>query len=177
MNDPHLLSPVTIGKVTLKNRISSPDASLHLLQGPETFPADGYRAWVIQMAKSCAYLVMSPWSNPTQRTIGMAIVTYDPKDYHEIIQCAWEKYPDFHSIVNATTTEVTEKTVCYTDENGVSHTLEADSVVICGGMKAQRDEALAFYGAVPRFFMTGDCEKVANLQAGNRSAMGKVAQL
>ena len=30
---PHLLSPVTIGKVTLKNRISSPDASLHLLQG------------------------------------------------------------------------------------------------------------------------------------------------
>ena len=69
---PHLLSPVTIGKVTLKNRISSPDASLHLLQGPETFPADGYRAWVIQMAKSCAYLVMSPWSNPTQRTIGMA---------------------------------------------------------------------------------------------------------
>ena len=72
MNYPHLLSPVTIGKVTLKNRISSPDASLHLLQGPETFPADGYRAWVIQMAKSCAYLVMSPWSNPTQRTIGMA---------------------------------------------------------------------------------------------------------
>ena len=109
--------------------------------------------------------------------ITMAIVTYDPKDYHEIIKCAWEKYPDFHSIVNATTTEVTEKTVCYTDEKGVSHTLEADSVVICGGMKAQRDEALAFYGAAPRFFMTGDCEKVANLQAGNRSAMGKVAQL
>lgn len=68
----HLLSPVTIGNVTLKNRISAPDASLHLLQGPETFPADGYRAWVIQMAKSCAYMVMSPWSNPTQRTIGMA---------------------------------------------------------------------------------------------------------
>ena len=68
----HLLSPLPVGNVTLKNRISSPDASLHLLQGPETFPADGYRAWVIQMAKSCAYMVMSPWSNPTQRTIGMA---------------------------------------------------------------------------------------------------------
>lgn len=51
------------------------------------------------------------------------------------------------------------------------------TAVICGGMKAQRDEALAFYGAAPRFFMTGDCEKVANLQAGNRSAMGKVTQL
>ena len=109
--------------------------------------------------------------------ITMAIITYDPKDYHEIIKCAWEKYPEFHSIVNANTTEVTEKTVSYTDENGISHTLEADSVVICGGMKAQRDAALQFYGAASRFFMTGDCEKVANLQVGNRSAMGKVAQL
>lgn len=46
-------------------------------------------------------------------------------------------------------------------------------MVICGGMKAQRDEALAFYGAAPRFFMTGDCEKVANLQAGNRLGHGQ----
>ena len=109
--------------------------------------------------------------------ITMAIVTYDPVDHHEIIRCAWEKYPNFHSIVNATTTAVSEQSVTYTDEEGASHTLEADSVVICGGMKAQRDQALAFFGATPRFFMTGDCEKVANLQVGNRSAMGKVAQI
>lgn len=109
--------------------------------------------------------------------ITMAIVTYDPEDHHEIIKCAWEKYPNFRGIVHASTTAVTPTSVTYLDQDGVSHRLEADSVVICGGMKAQRDEALAFYGAAPRFFMTGDCEKVANLQAGNRSAMGKVAQL
>ncbi len=109
--------------------------------------------------------------------ITMAIVTYDPEDHHEIIKCAWEKYQSFHGIVHASTTAVTPTSVTYLDQDGVSHRLEADSVVICGGMKAQRDEALAFYGAAPRFFMTGDCEKVANLQAGNRSAMGKVAQL
>lgn len=109
--------------------------------------------------------------------ITMAIVTYDPEDYHEIIQCAWEKYPNFHSVVDATTTEVTSNSVTYRDKEGNLHTLEADSVVICGGMKAQRDQALRFYGSAPRFYMTGDCEKVANLQAGNRSAMGKVAQL
>lgn len=109
--------------------------------------------------------------------ITMAIVTYDPEDYHEIIKCAWERYPNFHGIVHATATAATPTSVTYLDQDGVSHRLEADSVVICGGMKAQRDEALAFYGAAPRFFMTGDCEKVANLQAGNRSAMGKVAQL
>ena len=107
----------------------------------------------------------------------MAIVTYDPEDHHEIIKCAWEKYPNFRGIVHASTTAVTPTSVTYLDQDGVSHRLEADSVVICGGMKAQRDEALAFYGSAPRFFMTGDCEKVANLQAGNRSAMGKVAQL
>jgi hypothetical protein len=50
-------------------------------------------------------------------------------------------------------------------------------VVICGGMQSQREEALSFFGTADRFFITGDCEKVANLQAGNRSAMGKVAQL
>lgn len=50
-------------------------------------------------------------------------------------------------------------------------------MVICGGMNSLRDEALQFFGSADRFFMTGDCEKVANLQAGNRSAMGKVAQL
>ena len=109
--------------------------------------------------------------------ITMAIVTYDPEDHHEIIKCAWEKYPNFCGIVHASTTAVTPTSVTYLDQDGVSHRLEADSVVICGGMKAQRDEALAFYGSAPRFFMTGDCEKVANLQAGNRSAMGKVAQL
>lgn len=109
--------------------------------------------------------------------ITMAIVTYDPEDHHEIIKCAWEKYPNFRGIVHASTTAVTPTSVTYLDQDGVSHRLEADSVVICGGMKAQQDEALAFYGSAPRFFMTGDCEKVANLQAGNRSAMGKVAQL
>lgn len=109
--------------------------------------------------------------------ITMAIVTYDPVDHHEIIKCAWEKYPSFHAVVNATTTAVTPTSVTYTDESGASHTIEADSVVICGGMNSQREQALAFYGTADRFFLTGDCEKVANLQAGNRSAMGKVAQL
>ena len=109
--------------------------------------------------------------------ITMAIVTYDPNDHHEIIKCAWEKYPQFHSIVEANTVDVTPTSVTYTDKQGSIHTLTADSVVICGGMNSQRDEALQFYGCTDRFFMTGDCEKVANLQVGNRSAMGKVAQL
>ena len=110
-------------------------------------------------------------------SITMASCTYDPVDFHQIMKPAWAKYPGFKSITRASTTEVTENSVTYTDRYGATKTIEADSVVICGGMKSLRDEAIAFYGAAPRFFMTGDCEKVANLQVGNRSAMGKVAQI
>lgn len=110
-------------------------------------------------------------------SITMAIVEFDPVDLHEIHKPAWAKYPNFHGITNATTQTLTANSVTYLDAEGKEHTLTADSVVICGGMKARRDEALRFYGSAPRFLMTGDCEKVANLQVGNRSAMGKVAML
>ncbi len=109
--------------------------------------------------------------------ITMAIVTYDPIDKHEIIKCAWEKYDNFHSVVNATTTSVTPKSVTYNDLEGREMTIEADTVIICGGMNSCSDEALKFFGSAPKFFMSGDCEKVANLQNGNRSAMGKVYQI
>lgn len=110
-------------------------------------------------------------------SITMAIVTYDPVDKHEVIKCAWEKYDSFHAVVDVTTTGVTPKSVTYKRKDGTEAMLEADTVIICGGMNSCVDEALKFYGTAPKFFMTGDCEKVANLQAGNRSAMGKVYQI
>lgn len=109
-------------------------------------------------------------------SITMAIIDFD-ENGREIIRAAWEKYPRFHSVVNATTTEVTAGSVSYTDENGVSHTIEADTVVICGGMEPRHAEANAFFGSAERFAIAGDCEKVANLQVGNRAAMGRVVQI
>lgn len=109
-------------------------------------------------------------------SITMASVDYD--DFGgEIMHAAWESYPGFRSITNASTLEVTPRTVRYADEDGKEHTLEADTVVICGGMKANREQAAAFSGSATRVFMIGDCEKVANIQAGNRSALGRVSQL
>ena len=67
----NLLSPLKVGNVILKDRISSPDSSPHFLQGPETFPADGFRAYIIQMAKSCAYILLADWCSPLQREVGM----------------------------------------------------------------------------------------------------------
>ena len=109
-------------------------------------------------------------------SITMAIIDYDEYGM-EIIKGAWEKYPNFHSIVKASVKNATPHSVTYTDELGEEHTLDADSVIICGGMESCREEANAFFGSAPRFMVVGDCDKVANLQAGNRAAMGRVAQL
>jgi len=65
-----LLSPVRIGDVVLKNRMVFPNASPHFLQGPEDFPAEGYRAFMAGVARNGAALVtVAEWSDPKPRHI------------------------------------------------------------------------------------------------------------
>ena len=64
----HLLSPLKIGNVVIKNRTMFPNASPHFLQGPETFPAEGLMAFYTNIAKNgCAIITLAEWSNPNQR--------------------------------------------------------------------------------------------------------------
>lgn len=65
----NLLSPVQIGNVILKNRLGYPNASPHFLQGPETYPAEPYRAFTANLAKNgAAFIVVAEWANyPAQR--------------------------------------------------------------------------------------------------------------
>ena len=63
-----LLSPVKIGNHVIKNRMVYPNASPHTLQGPETFPADGFRKFYSDLAKNGAAIVtVAEWANPFQR--------------------------------------------------------------------------------------------------------------
>ncbi len=64
-----LLSPINIGGKIIKNRLTYPNASPHFLQGPETFPADGYRAFAANLAKNGAAIVnFAEWAEyPQQR--------------------------------------------------------------------------------------------------------------
>lgn len=66
---PHLLCPLKIGKsVVLKNRMLSPNASPHFLQGPETFPAEGFIAYAANLAgNGAAVVTLAEWCNPFQR--------------------------------------------------------------------------------------------------------------
>jgi 2,4-dienoyl-CoA reductase-like NADH-dependent reductase (Old Yellow Enzyme family)/thioredoxin reductase len=53
----HILSPLKIGNVVLKNRFFLPQSIPHFLQGPENFPSDELRAYYIQMARNGAGLI------------------------------------------------------------------------------------------------------------------------
>ena len=57
------------------------------------------------------------------------------------------------------------------------HVLEADSVVVCGGVRSLQEEALAY--AVPgmKFFLIGDAKKPGNLHYCNRSAFAAACSI
>ena len=97
--------------------------------------------------------------------------------YKSMFRQAWEALPDFHSVVNATVKEITAEGVLYSDADGTLTLLPADSVVLSVGMRPRRDEALAFYGAAPGFWMVGDCVKPGTIQTVNRSAFGAAMQI
>ena len=53
----HLMSPLKIGNVVLKNRFLHPQSVPHFLQGPETFPSDEMRNYYINLAKNGAGII------------------------------------------------------------------------------------------------------------------------
>jgi 2,4-dienoyl-CoA reductase-like NADH-dependent reductase (Old Yellow Enzyme family)/thioredoxin reductase len=53
----HILSPIKIGNVVLKNRFFLPQSIPHFLQGPEEYPSDELRAYYINMARNGAGLI------------------------------------------------------------------------------------------------------------------------
>ena len=54
---PHILSPIRVGGIVLKNRLVSGNSLPHFLQGPESFPAEPVINHVVTMAKNGAAVV------------------------------------------------------------------------------------------------------------------------
>jgi 2,4-dienoyl-CoA reductase-like NADH-dependent reductase (Old Yellow Enzyme family)/thioredoxin reductase len=82
---PHLLSPIRIGNVVLRNRLVATNALPHFLQGPETFPTDQVIAHVAGLARNGASIVQfADWSDPEQRAAfnpdGKRFPMYDLSD-------------------------------------------------------------------------------------------------
>lgn len=90
---------------------------------------------------------------------------------------AWERYPNLKGIVKVTTESVDGGTVTYRDAEGISHRIVGDSVLICGGMEPQTQDAMRYAGISTRFFAIGDCAGAGNLQVCNEQAYSSVMNL
>ena len=63
----NLLSSMRVGNHVIKSRFLYPNATPHFLQGPETFPADGTRAYHASLARNgAAIITIAEWNDPTQ---------------------------------------------------------------------------------------------------------------
>ena len=109
--------------------------------------------------------------------ITMAFVGPDPETGREGMRPAWEAYDNLKGITKVTTKKVEGNKVFYVDEAGAEQVIEADSVVLCGGMKPLTDDALAFANAADEFFLVGDCNGCGNLQKVNRQAYSRAMQI
>ena len=90
----------------------------------------------------------------------------------------WESLaPKLTFITRAATQAIDAGTVTYSDSEGQLHTIEADTVVVSGGMTSNVDDALQFAACAPAFEIIGDCATVENLQAAIRSAYAAASRL
>lgn len=108
--------------------------------------------------------------------ITQAVVIHQPNGI-ATESSAWEVYPNLHSRVNVTTVNVSDGKVFYQTQAGVTYALEADSFVICGGMKPCTDEAMAYAGLTQEFYAIGDCNGAGNLEVCNREAYSRAMLL
>lgn len=97
--------------------------------------------------------------------------------FRSMFEEAWNAIPSFHGITGARVTGITAEGVSYVDEQGETHTVPSDSVVISAGMKAKREEAMSFYGCASRFYQIGDCNAPATVQQAMRSAFATASQI
>jgi len=95
---PHLLSPLRIRNVLLKNRIMHTVSPNYLMQGPENFPTDAWRSHYSNMAKNAAIVSIST-------SFGTYPKTYPPKsdavkyDWAQISSDKWEDIPPVYNYV------------------------------------------------------------------------------
>jgi NADPH-dependent 2,4-dienoyl-CoA reductase/sulfur reductase-like enzyme len=96
---PHLLSPLKIRNVMLKNRIMHTVAPNYLMQGPENYPSEAWRSHYSNMAKNAAIVSIST-------SFGKYPKTYPSKDdissysWSRISNDKWEDIPPVHNYVD-----------------------------------------------------------------------------
>lgn len=95
-----------------------------------------------------------------------------PIHYYSMFKEAWEKYPNIKGITNAKVVRVEQDGVTYTGQDGISHKVSCENVVLAAGMKPRTAEAQSLFVPGVKCHLVGDCNKVGNIQKVNRNAFG-----
>jgi 2,4-dienoyl-CoA reductase-like NADH-dependent reductase (Old Yellow Enzyme family)/thioredoxin reductase len=97
---PHLLSPLRIRNVILKNRIMHTVSTPHSIQGPENYPSDAYRNHYSNIAKNAGIVSLeSHWGTfPINYSAGGgSSETPGPSHFSDH---SWEDIPPVHNYIN-----------------------------------------------------------------------------
>jgi 2,4-dienoyl-CoA reductase-like NADH-dependent reductase (Old Yellow Enzyme family)/thioredoxin reductase len=110
-------------------------------------------------------------------SITIAFIRTEPETGLAYMAPFWEHFDNLKGITKASTTKIEGNKVTYIDENGVSHTIEGDEVVICGGVKPNTANALKYASAAAEFRLIGDADHVGDIQQAVRSGFAAASQL
>jgi NADPH-dependent 2,4-dienoyl-CoA reductase/sulfur reductase-like enzyme len=100
-----------------------------------------------------------------------------PVHFREMYEEKWQTMDNFTPVTNATTTAIGTDSVTYTDTEGNSHTIPADSVVACGGLDPCQENALEFAALTGYFRVIGDCRSVKDVRTAVKNAYTAVSGL
>lgn len=97
--------------------------------------------------------------------------------YRMDLERGLEKHGDRVTILKNTVCKEIQGTKVLVEQGGEKKEIEGDDVVIAVGMKADKEEAFAFYGIADETFMVGDCEKVGKVLEATNDAYFIAANL
>ncbi len=90
---------------------------------------------------------------------------------------AWLAYDTIQTRTGVTTFRVEDNRVLYRDGRDAVYALEADSILVCGGMNPCTEQAMAYAGLTQEFYAIGDCNGAGNLERCNREAYSRAMLL
>ena len=89
-----------------------------------------------------------------------------------------ERDPNYDYVLEATATRIARGKVFYKDAGGSEKSVDADSVVIYGGLKPRMDEAMKYSDIARQVLLIGDCTgKAGTIQKTIRSAFFAASQV
>lgn len=97
--------------------------------------------------------------------------------YFTTLQAAVRNEPKLKILLNAKVSGITEDSVVYTDKDGNTCTVPAQSVVLSAGTSAKTKEAIAYYNGGDSFTAIGDCQKVGSIMEAMRTAYAAASQI